>query len=72
MGQRVVDGCFGGSSIASEDGVMLLGETDRKLGLIDAAVRCIPDLPNPLLIKHAVRDMLRRRVYGRALGEGLE
>ena len=51
---------------------MLLGETDRKLGLTDAAVRCIPDPPNPLLIRHAVRDMLRKRVYGRALGEGLE
>ena len=63
---------MGSGSITSGDGVMLLGETDRKLGLTDAAVRCIPDPPNPLLIRHAVRDMLRKRVYGRALGEGLE
>lgn len=49
-------------------GVMLLGETDRKLGLIEAAARCIADPRSPLPIKHAVRDMLRQRVYGLALG----
>jgi hypothetical protein len=54
--------------MTSDGGVMLLGQTDRKLGLLDAAARCIPDPRNPLLIKHAVRDMLRQRVYGLALG----
>jgi hypothetical protein len=54
--------------MTSDGGVMLLGETDRKLGLLEAAARCIPDPRNPLLIKHAVRDMLRQRVYGLALG----
>ena len=33
-----------------------------------AAARCIADPRNPLLITHAVRDMLRQRVYGLALG----
>jgi hypothetical protein len=32
------------------------------------AARCIADPRNPLLIKHGVRDMLRQRVYGLALG----
>jgi hypothetical protein len=68
VGRRVVEGCFDGGSMTSDGGVMLLGETDRKLGLLDAAARCIPDPRNPLLIKHAVRDMLRQRVYGLALG----
>ena len=54
--------------MTSDGGVMLLGETDRKLGLIEAAARCIADPRSPLLIKHAVRDMLRQRVYGLALG----
>ena len=47
---------------------MLLGATDRKLGLLDAAAHCPPDPRNPPLIKHTVRDMLRQRVYGLALG----
>lgn len=68
VGRRVVEGCFDGGSMTSDGGVMLLGETDRKLGLLDAAARCIPDPRNPLLIKYAVRDMLRQRVYGLALG----
>ncbi|MCX7224118.1 MAG: transposase, partial [Burkholderiales bacterium] len=68
VGRRVVEACFDGGSMTSDGGVMLLGETDRKLGLLDAAARCIPDPRNPLLIKHAVRDMLRQRVYGLALG----
>ena len=54
--------------MTSAGGVMLLGATDRKLGLMDAAARCIADPRSPLLIKHGVRDMLRQRVYGLALG----
>ena len=43
---------------------MALGQVDRKLGLPEVAARCIADSRSPLLIKHAVRDMLRQRVYG--------
>lgn len=68
LGRRVVEGRFDGGSMTSDGGVMLLAETDRKLGLIEAATRCIADPRRPLLIKHGVRDMLRQRVYGLALG----
>ena len=68
LGRRVVQGCFDGGSMTSDAGVMLLSAADRKLGLTAAAARCIADPRNPLLIKHAVRDMLRQRVYGLALG----
>lgn len=68
LGRRVVEGRFDGGSMSSDGGVMLLAQTDRKLGLLEAAARCIADPRSPLLIKHAVRDMLRQRVYGLALG----
>ena len=68
LGRRLVQGCFDGGSMTSDAGVMLLSAVDRKLGLIEAASRCIADPRNPLLITHAVRDMLRQRVYGLALG----
>lgn len=68
LGRRIVEGRFDGGSMTSDAGVMLLGATDRKLGLIEAAARCIADPRNPLLIKHGVVDMLRQRVYGLALG----
>ena len=54
LGRRVVEGCFDGGSMTSDGGVMLLAETDRKLGLIEAAAHCIADPRSPLLIKHAV------------------
>ena len=68
LGRRVVEGRFDGGSMTSDAGVMLLGAVDRKLGLLEAAARCIADPRSPLLIKHGVRDMLRQRVYGLALG----
>jgi len=70
VGWRVVEGRFDGGSMTSDGGVMLLGEVDRKLGLMDAAARCIADPRDPLLIKHRVVDMLRQRVY--ALAQGWE
>jgi hypothetical protein len=68
LGRRVVEGRFDGGSMTSDGGVMLLSEVDRKIGLMQAASRCIADPRSPLLIKHGVRDMLRQRVYGLALG----
>lgn len=68
LGRRVVEGRFDGGSMTSDTGVLLLGATDRKLGLINAAARCIADPRDPLLIKHTVVGMLRQRVYGLALG----
>jgi Transposase DDE domain group 1 len=68
LGRRVVEGRFDGGSMTSDGGVMLLGEVDRKLGLLEAAACCIADPRSPLLIKHGVRDMLRQRVYALALG----
>ena len=70
VGRRVVEGRFDGGSMTSDGGVMLLGQVDRKLGLLDAGARCIADPRDPLLIKHRVVDMLRQRVY--ALAQGWE
>lgn len=54
--------------MTSDGGVMLLSAVDRRLGLIEAASRCIADPRNPLLITQAVRDMFRQRISGLALG----
>jgi hypothetical protein len=68
QGKRIVEGRFDGGCMSSDAGVMLLAETDRKIGLTQAAAQHIADPRNPLLITHAVRDMLRQRIYGLALG----
>ena len=68
VGKRVVQAQFDGGSMSSDAGVMLLREVDRKLGLIDDAAARMADPRDPLRITHSLRDMLRQRVYGLALG----
>ncbi len=68
QGRRLVEGRFDGGNMSSDAGVLLLSEVDRRIGLTQAAAPQIADPRNPLLITHAVRDMLRQRVYGLALG----
>jgi len=68
QGRRIVQGRFDGGSMSSDAGVMLLSEVDRKIGLTQAAASHIADPRNLLLITHTVRDMLRQRIYGLALG----
>jgi Transposase DDE domain group 1 len=67
LGRRIVQGQFDGGSMTSDVGVMLLVATDRKLGLMQAAARCIADPRSPLLIKHGVANMLQS-MYALALG----
>lgn len=53
-----------------DGGVMLLAKLDQRLGLTDAAARCITDPRQPASISHSIRDMLRQCVY--ALVQGWE
>lgn len=68
LGRRVVEARFDGGSMTSDAGVMLLSKVDQRLGLLAAAARCIADPRSPLLITHAVHEMLRQRTFGLALG----
>jgi len=59
---------FQGGHLTSDAGALLLREVDRKLGLIDALDRCIPDPRNPFFIAHAQKTLLAQRIFGIALG----
>ena len=54
QGRHVVEGRFDGGSMTSDAGVMLLSETDRRIGLTQASARCIPDPRSPLLTSHTL------------------
>lgn len=68
VGRRVVAARFDGGRMTRDAGVMLLSEDDRRLGLPEAAARCVADPRNPPLITRAVRDRLRQRDDGLAQG----
>ena len=65
---RRVEASFDGGMITSDAGGLLLGSTDRAIGLIDRFARCFTDHRDPELIEHQVGTLVGQRVFGLALG----
>ncbi|HEX6143077.1 MAG TPA: IS1380 family transposase [Geminicoccaceae bacterium] len=66
-GRRVEAGFDGGDS-TSDAGALLLGATDRAIGLVSRFAACFADARDPRLIEHTVATMVAQRVFGVALG----
>ena len=66
--RRKIEASFTGGDVSSDGGVLLLRQADRRLGLIAALDRVLPDPRHPLYIVHDQVDLLRQRIYGLALG----
>lgn len=65
---RRVEADFSGGALTTDAGALLLREADRRLGLLDALDRCLPDPRDPDLITHPQRALLAQRVFGIACG----
>src|SRR4051812_10021162 len=65
---RAVVASFDGGAITSDAGVLLLGATDRVLGLTRRLAACFKDSRNPAYTEHAVETLVMQRVVGIALG----
>jgi len=68
LGSKKICADFNGGSLTSDAGALLLREMDKRLGLIDAINRCVPDPRNQFFIAHQQRTMLAQRIFGIALG----
>jgi Transposase DDE domain group 1 len=66
--RRRVVADFGGGTVSSDAGALLLGKTDAAIGLIDRLAGCFTDHRRPELIEHSVRTLIGQRVFGLALG----
>jgi hypothetical protein len=66
-GRAVVAG-FDGGKMTSDAGALLLGATDRAIGLVKRFARCFTDSRAPDLIEHEVRTLVGQRVFALALG----
>src|SRR5260370_13031538 len=66
-GRAVVAG-FDGGRMTSDAGAMLLGATDRAIGLIERFDGCFIDHRAAELVEHTVAGLVRQRVVGIALG----
>jgi hypothetical protein len=66
-GRKVV-AAFDGGTMTSEAGAMLLGATDKQIGLIGRFAGCFTDYRAADLIEHSVAGLVGQRVFGIALG----
>jgi hypothetical protein len=65
---RQVVAAFDGGTMTSEAGAMLLGATDRQIGLVERFAGGFTDYRAADLIEHSVAGLVRQRVFGLALG----
>jgi hypothetical protein len=66
--KKKVTAAFDGGQISSDGGVLLLAGADKRLGLIDALAKLIPDDRDPAQITHSMADILRERILAIACG----
>jgi DDE family transposase len=66
-GRRVVAG-FDGGRVTSDAGALLLGATDKVIGLIDRFAACFSDGRSATDVEHTVATLVGQRVFGIALG----
>jgi hypothetical protein len=65
---RRVEAAFDGGEATSDAGALLLGATDRAIGLMRRFAACFDDGRTPVLVEHSVATMVAQRVFGIALG----
>lgn len=68
LNRRTVVGCFDGGTLTSDGGVVLLGEVERRRGILRQFASCFRDGRHPELIEHSVEELVRQRVLALALG----
>jgi hypothetical protein len=66
-GRRVV-AAFDGGEVTSDAGGLLLGATDRAIGLVRRFAACFADGRAQAQVEHSVATMVAQRVFGIALG----
>ena len=66
--RRIVVGAFDGGTITSDAGALLLGQTDKAIGLVSRLAACFQDARCPALTVHALPALLSQRIFGIALG----
>ena len=65
---RSVVAAFDGGAVTSDAGSLLLGATDRAIGLVDRFAGCFADHRRADLIEHEVVTLVGQRIFGIALG----
>ena len=65
---RPVEARFDGGLVTSDAGALMLGATDRAIGMMDRFAACFHDVRRAELIEHEVATLVGQRVFAIALG----
>jgi hypothetical protein len=65
---RLVEAAFDGGDNTSDAGGLLLGATDRTIGLVGRFAACFVDGRAQAQVEHTIEAMVAQRVFGIALG----
>lgn len=65
---RAVVASFDGGAMTWDAGALLLGATDRAIGLTERVAACSQDARRADLIEHGVSALVGQRIIGLALG----
>ncbi len=68
VGGKPVHITFDGGRLTSDVGVLLLAETERRLGIAQRLARCLTDPRSPERVRHTLTDMIRFRMLLIAAG----
>jgi hypothetical protein len=68
LGRRAIDVRFDGGDVSSDGGLLLLRQLERRLGLLKAVAKVLPDPRTPWLVQHTTEQLLRQRVFGLCQG----
>jgi hypothetical protein len=63
-----VEAAFDGGKATSDAGALLLGTTDRAIGLVRRFAACFSDDRVPAQVEHSIQAMVMQRIVGIALG----
>ena len=63
---RPVEAAFDAGLVTSDAGTLLLGATDRAIGMLDWFAACFHDERRADLIEHAVATLVGERVFSRS------
>jgi hypothetical protein len=66
--QRRIEADFDGGNVCSDGGLILVKETDRRLGLIERIAGRLGDKRQSGKVRHEIATMLRQRVMGLCAG----
>src|ERR1035441_3599005 len=65
---RQVVAAFDGGAITSDAGALLLGATDRAVGMVTRLASCFVDRRSQAQVEHSVATLVGQRIFGIALG----